>query len=64
MLYDQDRVAHWMDGETGLAKLEEQMTTWVPGQKSPDRMDALVWGITELLVPTEPTQYDPYALAS
>jgi hypothetical protein len=27
-------------------ELEDQMTTWVPGQKSPDRMDALVWLMT------------------
>lgn len=31
--------------------LESQLTTWVPddNQASPDRMDALVWAITELL---------------
>lgn len=33
-----------------LATLEEQMTSWEPGMESPDRMDALVWGLTELLV--------------
>jgi phage terminase large subunit-like protein len=27
-------------------ELEDQMTTWVPGLKSPDRMDAMVWGST------------------
>lgn len=34
-----------------LAKLEDQMTTWVPGmsaEDSPDRMDAMVWAMTEL----------------
>lgn len=30
--------------------LEDQLTTWVPGMKSPDRLDAYVWGMTELLV--------------
>lgn len=31
------------------AKLEEQCLNWVPGEgKSPDRVDALVWAITEL----------------
>lgn len=32
--------------------LEDQMCAWVPGQtaKSPDRMDAMVWACTELLV--------------
>ncbi|UQN06773.1 terminase large subunit domain-containing protein [Deinococcus sp. QL22] len=34
--------------------LEGQMTTWVPGDKvSPDRMDALVWAFTELLLEEE-----------
>jgi phage terminase large subunit-like protein len=29
-------------------ELEEQLTTWVPGDASPDRLDSLVWGFTEL----------------
>jgi phage terminase large subunit-like protein len=28
--------------------LEDQMTSWVPGNPSPDRLDALVHGITAL----------------
>lgn len=32
-----------------FAELEDQMTTWVPGEQSPDRMDALVWCMTELM---------------
>jgi phage terminase large subunit-like protein len=28
--------------------LEEQLCTWVPGERSPDRLDALVWGVAEL----------------
>jgi phage terminase large subunit-like protein len=32
-------------------ELEDQLTTWVPGEEnSPDRLDALVWGATELLL--------------
>lgn len=31
------------------APLEDQLTTWIPGAKSPDRLDAYVWGMTELL---------------
>lgn len=27
-------------------ELEDQMTTWVPGLRSPDRMDAMVWAST------------------
>lgn len=29
-------------------KLEDQLCSWVPGDDSPDRLDALVWGITAL----------------
>jgi phage terminase large subunit-like protein len=45
-LYEQARIRH----RAGLDKLESQMTTWSAGtgEKSPDRIDALVWGITEL----------------
>ena len=28
--------------------LEDEMTMWLPGDKSPNRMDALVWALTEL----------------
>ena len=36
-------------------QLEEQMCSFVPGvtTKSPDRMDALVWAVTELLIDQE-----------
>ena len=45
-LYEQGRVHHM----GVFAELEDQMTTWVTTDKvSPDRMDALVWGITELM---------------
>ena len=33
-----------------LPDLEEQMTGWIPGMPSPDRLDALVWAVTELLL--------------
>jgi len=46
-LYEQGRVHH-----VGVhALLEDQLTSWVPdrpGAKSPDRLDALVWSITDL----------------
>lgn len=44
-LYELNRVHHF-----GTFKdLESQMTEWVPGvEKSPDRMDALVWAVTAL----------------
>lgn len=31
-------------------ELESQMTQWMPGEKSPDRMDALVWAGVELML--------------
>jgi len=47
-LYEQHKVHHI----GSLAKLEDQMCTYVPGEAdfSPDRMDALVWAITELML--------------
>jgi len=44
--YEQNRVHH-----VGvLEALETQMTTWTPDEpKSPDRLDALVWALTDLL---------------
>lgn len=30
--------------------LEDQQCNWVPGEKSPDRLDACVWGFTELMI--------------
>ncbi len=44
-LYEQKRVFH----KDGLGRLENEMTTWVPGVgASPNRVDALVWAINEL----------------
>jgi len=37
-------------------ELEDQMCTWVPGEPSPDRMDALVWALTYLLDRIRPTR--------
>jgi phage terminase large subunit-like protein len=48
-LYEQGRAHH-----VGMfADLEDQMCTWVPGMKSPDRMDALVWMATEAMLGTD-----------
>lgn len=44
--YEQGRV--WHVGYHPL--LESQMCTWIPGEKSPDRMDALVWALTKVLI--------------
>jgi phage terminase large subunit-like protein len=32
-------------------ELEDQLCTWVPGEKSPDRLDADVWAMAELFYP-------------
>lgn len=45
-LYEQGRIKH----VGHFPALENQMCTWVPGMKSPDRMDALVWAFTELML--------------
>ena len=52
-LYEQGRVHH----VGSFSALEEQMNAFVPGvtTKSPDRMDALVWAVTELVVDPEVT---------
>lgn len=48
-LYQQGKVSH----VGRFARLEDQMTTWVPGESgdfSPDRVDALVWALTDLML--------------
>ena len=58
-LYEQHRVHHV--GDFGL--LEDQMCEWDPSASgsSPDRLDALVWCLTELMGDT-PMQINPQAL--
>jgi phage terminase large subunit-like protein len=52
-LYEQGRVHH-----VGFfPDLEDQLCEWVPGEKSPDRLDAAVHVITELMISTP--QHDP-----
>jgi phage terminase large subunit-like protein len=47
-LYEQGKVAH-LDG---LSDLEDELTNWVPTgtNASPNRLDALVWGLTYLML--------------
>lgn len=45
-IYEQGRGHH----VGTFAKLEDEMCMWTPGDSSPNRMDALVWAGTELLV--------------
>ena len=52
-LYQQGKVHH-----VGYhSKLESQLVTWNPSDEhtSPDRMDALVWGLTRLMLVSQPT---------
>ncbi|MBW8309470.1 MAG: terminase family protein [Candidatus Paracaedibacteraceae bacterium] len=50
-LYEQNRVFHAQP----FTLLEQQICDYIPGitSKSPDRMDALVWGLTELLLESQ-----------
>jgi predicted phage terminase large subunit-like protein len=52
-LYAQGRVRHVRDASHRLALLEEQLATWTPGRPSPDRLDALVWGVSEITGSTQ-----------
>lgn len=44
--YEQQKVHHVGTFPT----LEDQMCTWTVGDKSPDHMDAMVWGLSELML--------------
>lgn len=48
-LYEQGKVHHVTDGG-GFAKLEDQLCTWTVDEPSPDRLDALVWAVSELML--------------
>ena len=53
-LYEKHVVHHW--GDKDLSTLERQMTSWDPTIKnapSPDRLDALVYALTDLLLPKQ-----------
>ena len=56
-LYEQNRIHH----VGSFPDLEDQLCEWVPGDISPDRLDALVWAVTELLLEeeSEPAFYAP-----
>ena len=56
ILYQKNQVFHAKQ----FRELEMEMTTYEPGQKSPDRMDALVWALTDLFE-IEANNYMPRA---
>ena len=51
-----------------LTELEDQLTTWVPGESnSPDRLDALVWALTDIFFEEHETEmivedYEPVSI--
>ena len=45
-LYEQGRIHH----VGSFNALEDEMCLWLPGDPSPNRMDALVWALTELML--------------
>jgi phage terminase large subunit-like protein len=51
-LYAQGRIHH----VGGFPACEEELCTWVPGMKSPNRLDALVWLFTELMLGGAPLE--------
>jgi phage terminase large subunit-like protein len=58
-LYEQGKVHH-----VGIyGPLEEQLTTWDPlmSEKSPDRLDALVWALSELMLEDTETTMEKWA---
>jgi phage terminase large subunit-like protein len=59
-LYEQRRVSHIGN----LPELEDQMCGWNPAENgpSPDRVDALVWALTELMVEEQPRGMHVYSL--
>lgn len=66
-LYEQGRVHH----AGSFPELEDQLCMWTPDSASPDRLDALVWALTELViegrtvdavVPFQSTRPSPWSL--
>ena len=65
-LYQQGKVHH----VGSFAELEDQMCNWLPGDKSPDRLDALVWALSDLMLEYgedatgETINAEPYAFST
>lgn len=54
MLYEQGKISH----VDGLDLLESELTDWVPGTgPSPNRLDALVYGVSHLMLKKPPSRY-------
>ena len=61
-LYEKHRVFH-VGRQGDLANLEDELTTWVPGDDSPNRLDALVHACTELAKHSMPAAISELVLA-
>ena len=57
-LYEQGKVVH----VGTFPALEDQLCTWTPGTDSPDRLDALVWALSDLLLGSNPVPVSPVGL--
>lgn len=54
-MYEQGKIHHV---GSGFAELETQLTSWTPEMgRSPDRLDALVWALTELMTRSNAASY-------
>jgi hypothetical protein len=52
--YEQGKIHH-----VGLfPRLEDEMCLWIPGEPSPNRMDAMVWAFSELMLATGMGMYE------
>jgi hypothetical protein len=58
-IYENKRIHH----VGSFPLLEDEMCLWMPGDKSPNRLDAMVWTMTELMLLDEApgTMEDPFA---
>lgn len=54
-LYEQGRVHH----VGTFAALEDEYCSWTPGDDSPNRLDAAVWALTELMLPEQEQSKTP-----
>jgi len=57
-LYEQGKIHHIGT----FAELEDQWCTWVPGMASPDRLDACVWALSDLMLSGDVTHVHPVSL--
>jgi phage terminase large subunit-like protein len=57
-LYQEGKVHH----VGRFLDLEKELCTWQVGQSSPNRLDAMVWGISALMEPSGNISVDTHAI--